>query len=1153
MSWIRLSAAVAFVLGSAPALWAQSEFGFINTKPSGQLYLAPEESLARLHVPPEFEVKLFAAEPAIINPISFTIDERGRLWVVECYEYPKRTPKGRKPRDRIKMLEDTTGAGRADKVTVWAEGKDLPHFDLASGIEVGHGGVFLGAAPYLLFLRDTKGAGHCDRCEILLKGFGSQDTHEVLNTLQWGPDGRLYGLQGIFTQSQIGAIRFNAAVWRYAVEERKLDIFAEGTSNPWGLDFDAHGQAFLTACVIPHCFHMIPGGSYIRQAGSSFNPYAYGLLREISDHKHHQESGWAHAGALVLQGDQIPPQYQNSLLMGSIHGCSIKRDVLGRRGSTFVARHAPDFLSSGDKNFRPINLRWGPDGSIYVIDWHDQNPCHQANPDSWDMTHGRIYKIQLKGTGRKKGTVPLSSKGQSPLSRPPEDLSKKTSGELVELLKNNNPWWYRTALRLLAERRDSSVTGRLEEMLFLSKQDTLSLRGLWGLYAVGAFDEALAAKALDHPSPWVRSWAVRLIGEPGRVSPPMLEKLTRMAKEDPAPEVRLQLASTAGRLAKQDTVPLLHHLMQHREDARDPCIPLMIWWAYEPRVASDPAAALAWLKQSASDNPLVLEAIVPRTLRRLAATAEPAALAASVAFLGQINDSRVRIKALEGLIQGLENRQVEAPEAWKEVLALLQGDRDLEVRRLSRRLAIRFRDQQAIRRSLTVVQDSRKTLSERIDAVRDLGLAHPAEALRPLEDLLQSGADSSLRCEVCRALAGYDQADVARTVLSGWKHYPPLVRAEAVTLLAGRKEWARELLTALSKNNVPHADLNNNTILRLRALRDPSVNRQIEAVWGKIREQTPAELSALIERMRASLFQGRGSFEHGRKVFQNQCAKCHRFEGEGHDVGPNLDGGARDIDYLLVNILDPNRVVGLPYFTRFVALKNGRVETGLLAAEDAQSITLKTENDAVKVIQRKDIDTLTVQEKSLMPEGLNNNMSSQDFRDLIRYLMANPFLTDVAVADCPAAVVNLADPLDSEKVTWSRPVVGPPGRIPLPAQRGQGVAPACVAAQVIAPAPMRTRLQIGAAHPVRVWLNGKLIYKGTPGKEKAEPDQDGVGVDLQDGVNRLLFEIRYSGAGQDLFARLLDPQRKLRYHESLQSTHHPKRAGHRKRPPPVRE
>jgi hypothetical protein len=192
MPWSRCLLTLAAVLAlPLPALLAQKEFGFDNTKSSGQPYLSPEESVKRLQVPPGWEVKVFAAEPDIINPVAFTVDERGRLWVVECYEYPNRTPPGQAPRDRIKVLEDTDGDGRADRVTVWAEGKDLPRFDLATGIEVGHGGVFLGAAPYLFFLRDTKGAGRCDDCQVLLRGFGSQDTHETLNTFQWGPDGLL--------------------------------------------------------------------------------------------------------------------------------------------------------------------------------------------------------------------------------------------------------------------------------------------------------------------------------------------------------------------------------------------------------------------------------------------------------------------------------------------------------------------------------------------------------------------------------------------------------------------------------------------------------------------------------------------------------------------------------------------------------------------------------------------------------------------------------------------------------------------------------------------------------------------------------------------------------------------------------------------------
>src|SRR5262245_4238960 len=343
-------------------LCAQREFGFDNSKPSGQPYLTPEESVKRFQVPPGWEVKVFAAEPDIINPIAFTIDERGRLWVVECFEYPKRTPPGKRSRDRIKILEDADGDGKADKVTVWAEGKDFPAgdhnngFDMASGIEVGYGGVFLGAPPYLFFLKDTNGTGKCDSREVLLKGFGSQDTHETLNTFQWGPDGKLYGLHGIFTQSKVNGVQMNAAVWRYDLPQKRFDIFAEGTSNPWGMDFDCHGQCFLACCVIPHLFHMVPGGTYKRQAGSSFNPYAYGLLNEICDHTHHKESGWAHAGLLVLEGEHVPKAYQGSVLMGSIHGCCIKRDVLRPHGSSFLASCEPDFLTSADKNFRPINL-----------------------------------------------------------------------------------------------------------------------------------------------------------------------------------------------------------------------------------------------------------------------------------------------------------------------------------------------------------------------------------------------------------------------------------------------------------------------------------------------------------------------------------------------------------------------------------------------------------------------------------------------------------------------------------------------------------------------------------------------------------------------------------------------------------------------------
>ncbi|HKI31345.1 MAG TPA: PVC-type heme-binding CxxCH protein [Gemmataceae bacterium] len=1151
MSRLRLSLAIGLLtLCALPAL-AQKEHCFDNRKPSGQPYLKPEDSVQRMKVADGFEVKLFAAEPMVVNPIAMTVDEKGRVWVIECFEYPKRTAKGKMPRDRIVILEDTDGDGVADKRTVFAEGKDFPvPFDMASGLEVGNGGVYVGAPPYLFFIenKDDKPG----KFEILLKGFGSQDTHETLNTFQWGPDGRLYGLHGVFTHSEVAdpykpdaqaRVKLNAGVWRYDTRAKKFEVFAEGTSNPWGMDWrNSDGQFILCCCVIPHLYHISPGGNYKRQAGQSFNPYAYGEIKEICDHTFHKESGWAHAGLISLDTPLMPKEYQDSVIFGSIHGCSIKRNVLKKNGSTYTASRADDIVQSGDKNFRPINLRWGPNGEIYCIDWHDQNPCSQADPNSWDYEHGRVFRLQTKGRKTKKA----------------EDLGKKGDTELVELLvgPSENPYIYRTALRLLSERGgklDPVARERLGTLAATGAADAhLRLRGLWGAQSVGGMeeerytDDGLQADR----STAMKAWTIRFAGESDshllkqeplwdKVNAHKIEQFVALAKTTKAAEVRLQLASTARRLAKTHEVgPLLHALMGHEEDAKDPVIPQMLWLAYEQKLTSPAKSELDWLKDNAAGNALVSDTIVPRTMRRLSATGKQEDLAACVAFVGALKDAAVRARALGGLAQALENRQVDPPVEWKAVYAELLQDKDPEVQRLARHLAVNFQDPEAIRRALAVVRDAKRPAPERIEAIHDLALTHRQFALKPLLEMVAKESNAEVRAETVRALSTFDTPEAIRdvpvAVLAGWKGYPPEVRTEAVNLLAGRKEWAKALLDAIGDKRVAAADVTNNAILRIRTFKDARLNEQIAKVWGAVRD-TPAELNALIDKLRVQIDEGRSSFARGQKVFENTCAKCHKFEGKGHDVGPNLDGAGRDIEYLLINVIDPNRVVGAPYFTRLVTLKSGRVESGLLAAEDPTSITLKSENDALKVIQKKDIDDITVSQKSVMPEGLTGGLKPGEFRDLVRYVMANPFLTEVIVSGPLDPNDRLAKDVKSlvrdAGVERHRPAVGVHGRIPLPAMKGDGEAVAVVEADVTAPAALKTRLLLGAGVPVQAWVNGKLVYDGKPSAGPANPDQAGVDVELKEGQNQIMLKATYKGGKEALYARLLDPNRKLRYPE----------------------
>jgi putative heme-binding domain-containing protein len=534
--------------------------------------------------------------------------------------------------------------------------------------------------------------------------------------------------------------------------------------------------------------------------------------------------------------------------------------------------------------------------------------------------------------------------------------------------------------------------------------------------------------------------------------------------------------------------------MAHKEDATDPVIPLMLWLAYEPELAAKPQAEMQWLRANATGNPLITDHIVPRAMRRLVATGQADQIASCVAFAAA-TESVVRLRALEGLAEALKGRQVDRPAGWAELQAKLLADPDERVKKLAAALAINFRDLHAARRALAIAADAHQPPAVRAEAVRTLAPTQLPEVKPVLLGL--AGDPGELGLEALRALAGYDGKEVPASVLKQWKSLSPGHRAEAVNLLASRKAWAKDLLHAMHAGTVEKTSLNANVVLRLRAYKDKALDADVEKVWGKVRD-TPAELNALIDKMRGELATGTASFSRGKLVFDNQCAKCHTFEGRGHTVGPPLDGAGRDIEYILINVLDPNRVVGQPYFIRRLAMKNGRIEEGLLAAEDPQTITLKGENDAQRVFSRSDISEVEVIERSMMPEGLDKAMTVQDFRDLVRYLMADPFVTEWTIDGKPV----------------NAPVTG---RLELPSGKATATA--------TAPAAVKTRLLLGGATSVSVKLNGHEVFRGTPGRG---PDQAGVDVELVAGSNRLEVEATDQAA---VYARFHDPQRKLTYPE----------------------
>ncbi len=957
------------------------------------------ETIKKMFVPEGFSVDVIAAEPQLHQPMAFTFDAKGRLWVVEGNSYPQKRPEG-KGLDRILIFSDEDGDGTFETRKVFIEG-----LNLVSGMEVGHGGVWIGAAPNLLFIPDKNGDDRPDsEPQVLLDGFGFADTHETLNSFVWGPDGWLYGNQGVFNRSKIGRPgtpdtkrqQLSAGVWRYHPARHVFEVFAHGGSNQWGLDFNEYGQLFMTHCRSywgkGSTTHVMQGGHYWNQVNSGYAPFVSSVALPhlpamqnfmlASARYGHGEGGagkpgsrqvyggHSHVGTMIYLGDNWPAKYRNHLFTHNLHGHQMNHQINVRRAGGYVTRHAGyDVLFCADPQYIGVDLKYGPDGAVYISDWYDARLCHNPDAEQWDRSNGRIYRMKFDAD-----YAPVKV-----------DYTKATDIELVAAQLHPNDWNGRKARLVLSERAavkkgiSSAALSHLMEIATTHNDASRRLRAVWALNAAGKFDAKMAAKLLEDKSEYVRAWTVQLAVE--SLHPDELEMLlVPLVEREQSLFVRRYLASAIPRVPDEWGWKLAETMSSQPENMADRDLLLLLWYGIAKSMPDHLERAL---NLSEKTELPVLKDYIEWYATKISRQGRDAI---SMRLVYAKPREQFRLLSLFELgVRGM--RGLPEPVGWSEVAESLYDSPDISTRRAAESLGAAFGDTALFARMRKILAADSSDINLKRHALSILAADSSFENLPYFIKQLET---KELVRQTLPLLTRFEDPAIATVLLKRLPQWNGAEKAAAMEVLVSRAVWSKKVLEAIAKGQLEKSQLTAYHARQMANLGDAALNRMLTEQWGQLGQSSgerKAEMSKLAHAYKTAplwAFDAGKGAEHFKKL----CAACHQPKNQNLRIAPKLQGsGSKGIDYIVENIIDPNAVIGSDFQARIILTVEGRVITGLIEKETDSAITVRTATNSV-TIAKDDIEEINISKNSFMPESLLKTLNERQKIELLKFLMS---------------------------------------------------------------------------------------------------------------------------------------------------------------------